>query len=185
MIEEQPLNIACLGWGSLIWKPEALPLAGEWYQDGPELPVEFCRVGDKGELATALCCNAPSSQVLWALLAVDSVEQACASLREREQIAADRQDGIGVFIPDKTEVGPLAEWAAVRKVDAIIWTALPPRLDAIEGRLPSLKDALGYLDGLSGERLEHARHYIEQVPRQIDTPYRRAICKRFGWGQGQ
>ncbi|MDU1189996.1 MAG: hypothetical protein E6990_18890 [Enterobacter sp.] len=52
------MKIACLGWGSLIWKSGALPVAGEWQTDGPSLPVEFCRVSDGGELATAICMNA-------------------------------------------------------------------------------------------------------------------------------
>lgn len=62
--------VACLGWGSLIWKPGSLSLASDWFTDGPELPIEFSWVSDGGELATAICLNAPPCQVLWALLDV-------------------------------------------------------------------------------------------------------------------
>jgi len=34
---------------------------------------------------------------------------------------------------------------------------------------------------LSGAAHEQARDYIEQVPAQIDTPYRREIIARLGW----
>jgi hypothetical protein len=174
--------IACLGWGSLIWKSDPLPLASEWFIDGPVLPVEFSRIGDGGELSTALCMNAPPCRVLWAVLATDSLEQACSALREREQIPAAREDGIGVFVAGGSATGPLAQWASDRQVDAIIWTALPPRLHT-EGRLPTCEDALSYLQSLTGEELEHARDYICQVPAQIDTPYRRVIQKKLGWNQ--
>lgn len=36
--------IAILSWGSLIWKPEALPYQGAWNPGGPVLPLEFTRV---------------------------------------------------------------------------------------------------------------------------------------------
>jgi hypothetical protein len=101
-------------------------------------------------------------------------------LREREKIPNDRQDGVGVFTTNCSALGPLAQWATARKIDAVIWTALPPRLD-VEGLIPSYDDVLGYLKSLSGEKLAHARTYIEQVPQQIDTMYRRAIIKQFGW----
>lgn len=172
--------IACLGWGSLIWKPGALPLASDWFMDGPALPVEFSRIGDGGELATAICLNAPPCWVLWSVLATDSLEQACSALREREQIPAEREDGIGVYRVEASSTGPLAQWASERQIDALIWTALPPRFRS-EGRLPTSEDALAYLRSLTGDKLEHARDYIRQVPAQIDTPYRRDIQKQLGW----
>lgn len=178
------VNIACLGWGSLIWKPDTLPLAGDWYSDGPEVPIEFSRVGDGGELATAICLNAPSVQVYWALMAVDTLDHACAALHEREQIPLERQDGVGRLLTasaSPTPQGVLTRWAQERKIDAVIWTALPPRYMDIEGRIPTEQDAVAYLTSLSGETLQHARAYIERVPAQIDTPYRRAFERQMGW----
>lgn len=174
------MKIACLGWGSLIWKPGALPLASQWLTDGPELPIEFSRVGDGGELSTAICINAPPCQVLWALLAVQTLEEAVHALRLREQIPHDRQDGVGIFTINNSTVGVLGKWAADRQLDAVIWTALAPRFDSVEGLIPSLDDVLGYLISLDGATLEHAKSYIEQVPEQIDTPYRREI-RKLGW----
>jgi hypothetical protein len=175
------MRIACLAWGSLVWKPGVLPVSDEWSGDGPRLPIEFSRVADGGELSTAICLNAPSIPVLWTSLQVDSVAQACAALRQREQIPPEREDGVGWFIPSASNVGELAEWAQARGIDAVIWTALPPRIAGMENRLPSVEDAVDYLAGLTGDACAHARHYIEQVPAQIDTPYRRAIRHQLGW----
>lgn len=175
------MNIACLGWGSLIWKPDTLPLASEWFQDGPLMPIEFSRIGDGGELATAVCMNAPPCKVQWAVLDVLSLDEAVQALRKREGIPDDRQDGVGVFTTTGSNVGVLAEWASARQLDAVIWTALPPRFEDVEGLIPSVDDAIDYLRSLTGETLEHAHSYIRQVPSQIDTPYRREIFKKMRW----
>lgn len=174
------LKTACLGWGSLIWKPGVLPLASDWFNDGPELPIEFSRVGDSGELATTICLNAPPCQVLWAVLDVKSLDEAVQALREREQIPDDRADGVGVFTITSSTVGVLGKWAADRQLDAVIWTDLPPRFEDVEGLIPSLDDVLSYLIALDGKTLEHAKAYMENVPDQIDTPYRREI-RKLGW----
>ncbi|MGN8275913.1 hypothetical protein [Pseudomonas sp. SMN5] len=174
--------IACLGWGSLIWKPQSLPLASEWFVDGPSLPIEFSRISDGGEVATVICPNAPPSRVLWTVLDVGSLDEACRALQEREQIAQERQDGIGILTVGNSPLGIIGEWAAARQIDAVIWTALPPRLEGVEGLVPCIDDVIGYLGALTGEARDHARHYIQQTPAQIDTPYRRAIIKTLGWG---
>ncbi|WP_434577992.1 hypothetical protein J3P95_07645 [Pseudomonas sp. Z5-35] len=173
--------IACLGWGSLIWKPDTLPLASEWFMDGPVLPIEFARVSDNGDLTTAICANAPGCKVLWAVLDLDNLDDAREALRIREGVPQDREDGIGSFVVGATAEGVIAEWAIHRQLDAVIWTGLPPRLRGIEGLVPAAEDAIAYLAGLSGETREHARDYIGKVPSQIDTPYRREILARLGW----
>ncbi|MGO3911154.1 hypothetical protein [Huaxiibacter chinensis] len=175
------MKIACLGWGSLIWKYGPLPVDGEWKPDGPALPVEFCRVSDGGELATALCMNAPAVPVLWAWLSVTTLSQACEALRKREAIPEARCDGIGSLLMTGRNCGFLSSWAAERGIDALIWTGLPPRSGAMEGRVPTVDEAIAYLDSLTGETRDHARDYLNRVPAQISTPYRKVITDVLGW----
>lgn len=175
------MKIACLGWGSLIWKPEALPVKGEWKKDGPHLAVEFCRISDGGELATALCNNVEPVSTLWAWLDCDSLEVACQALKTREGIPQARNDGIGSLIVQQKNAGPLAEWAAAKDIDAVIWTALPAKGARGESNIPTVEETIAYLDGLSGETREHAKTYHQSVPAQIDTAYRRAIAAALGW----
>jgi len=169
------MKIACLGWGSLIWKSGALPVASPWHCDGPPVPIEFVRISEGGELATAICLNATPVPVLWAWLNTASLETACRALREREGIPESRDDGLGILTVTETAVGPLAEWARARGIEGLIWTALPACINGTEGRIPTLKEALDYLQRLEGETRKHARRYIKQVPPQIDTAYRRAF----------
>lgn len=175
------MKIACLGWGSLIWKQDQLPVKGEWMKDGPALPVEFCRVSETGELATAICANAAPLPVLWAWLETDDLALARHALSLREGIPASRADGTGCLIVTEQSPGPLAEWAQARGIEAVIWTALPAKSDSLEGKIPSIEEAIAYLNGLEGEKRHHARRYIERVPLQLTTPYRRAIVKALGW----
>lgn len=175
------MKIACLGWGSLLWKTGALRVRGDWRADGPEVSVEFCRVADGGELSTALCLNAPVLPVFWSLVDTDDLADACHMLRAREQIPEQRTDGVGTVLVKQGHGGHLIPWAAARGLDAVIWTGLPPRFAGVENRVPSQEDAVRYLDELEGEAGQHARHYIEQVPRQLDTPYRAAIRRELGW----
>ncbi|WP_414147689.1 hypothetical protein ACMGGR_19885 [Erwinia sp. BNK-24-b] len=175
------MRIACLGWGSLIWKPGVLPVAGEWKQDGPRLPIEFSRISDGGELATAICLNADPVPVFWAWLDVDNLSTAIQLLKQREAIPAERNDGIGSLKVTDTSAGLLAEWAKARNIDALIWTALPPRNDHVENCIPPIEQAVAYLTALQGETREHARDYIQRVPTQIDTAYRRIIVESLGW----
>jgi len=170
------MKIACLGWGSLIWKTGALPVASQWHHDGPAVPVEFVRISDGGELATAICLNASPVPALWAWLNTASLEHACRALRIREAIPDSRADGVGMMTVTDTSVGPLAEWARAKGIEGVIWTGLPACMAGIEGRIPTLEEARHYLQQLTGETREHAYAYIEQVPAQIDTPYRRAFA---------
>ena len=62
-----------------------------------------------------------------------------------------------------------------RSLDAVIWTALPPRYQQQEGVIPSCDGALAHLASLSGEAAEHAFDYIRRVPAQFDTAYRQRL----------
>lgn len=92
--------------------------------------------GGRGSLLAVRRCRGTTvlpCRVLWARLDVQSIGEACEALRKREQIATERQDAIGVLVVGESPTGELAEWASARQLDAVIWTALPPRLGEREG----------------------------------------------------
>ena len=178
------LRIACLAWGSLIWKHAPLVLASGWHDDGPLLPIEFGREGDAGELATALCPGRPDVRTLWALLAEPSLANAREQLRLREKIPVDRPEGVGSIVVGEPASGlaaRIASWAERHALDAVVWTALPARSANVEGRLPPEDEVIDYLDGLTGVVRAHAEDYVRRTPLAIRTPYRDAIERRLGW----
>jgi hypothetical protein len=176
--------IACLAFGSLLWKPAPLQLASGWMTDGPVLPLEFARVGDKGELSVVLCEQGRPCPTRWAYLEVGDLSRARDGLRRREQIHARHPEWVGsldVRDIDGASDARIARWLCDHPVEAVVWTALPPRIDGEEGRFPSCDEAVAYLDGLSGEVRDHARDYVRRTAPEIDTPYRRAFERRLGW----
>jgi len=81
------MRILCLGWGSLIWNPESLPIKDEWKTDGPALPIEFARQSRDGRLTLVVAQGSWNVEVLWAELDVQTIEDAKSSLAKREGIS--------------------------------------------------------------------------------------------------
>ncbi len=75
--------IVCLGWGSLIWDPRALPWRGDWRRGGPRLPIEFAREAADGRVTLVVTDGAPLVHVLWIELDVSSLEEAMRALAVR------------------------------------------------------------------------------------------------------
>jgi len=80
------MKIACLGWGSLIWRPENLLIRREWFADGVILPIEFARQSKDGRLTLVITEGAKPVRALWALTATDDLATAKNSLLIREGI---------------------------------------------------------------------------------------------------
>lgn len=180
------MRIACLGWGSLIWKPGILPLEAGWRRDGPDLPIDFARESDGGELATVICSTAPMTRVMWTIVRTSSITAAREFLRLREQIPSSRPESVGcVFKGTFDPQIPFAEkidfWAKGQRLDGVVWTALPPRFQGENGRAPSIEEALRYLQDLPIRQRNHAESYVRTTPRFVATALREAICDELGW----
>jgi cation transport regulator ChaC len=79
------MPIACLGWGSLIWQPESLPVKpSDWFPDGPALPLEFARQSSRDRITLVIVKNGPSMPVCWCYLPFETMTDAISALRKRE-----------------------------------------------------------------------------------------------------
>jgi hypothetical protein len=179
------MKIACLGWGSLIWNPDHLPICTEWRTDGPTLPVEFTRQSKDGRMTLAITSNAEAIPVLWAELDVRSLDEARLALADREGIRlALIEISVGVwsanYESDHAEARVIGEWAIVAGVAGVVWTALKPRF-AGKPIGPSCDQVIRHLKTLEGEARHLAEKYIRYTPAQIRTPYRAAIERELGW----
>ena len=175
-------NIACLGWGSLIWCPKNLPIRRFWFDDGPLIPLEFARQSKDDRITLVISLAARPVRSLWALMDSDSLEDAKERLQRREGTTNPEHIGNwsrGQLSP--VSIPRLSEWALARNIDSVVWTALPPKFKGDDNRQPGVEDVLRYLQALTGTARDAAEKYIRRAPRQIDTAYRRRIEAELHW----
>ncbi|MDD5155095.1 MAG: hypothetical protein PHF11_01240 [Candidatus Omnitrophica bacterium] len=176
------MKIACLGWGSLVWNPQDLPVRIPWFNDGPLLPIEFARLSQGERITLVLVADMPCVRSLWALMSITDLDQAKKELarRERTDIA-----NIGSWPPNSNARHEfdkvIGEWAIQKNLEAVIWTALSPRFNSNEKRIPSVEEIISFLKGLPYEKRKYAEEYIRKAPLQINTDYRRKIEVEFNW----
>lgn len=180
--------IACIGWGSLIWDPRKLPVRGDWYTDGPLLPVEFARESSDKRITLVICPALQSVRTLWCHLTVQDLETAKYALARREYDKATPawiKANIGYWNRERDmhgmEAGAIADWAKDRGFAGVVWTNLPCKFNSTSGVFPSEDDVLCHLKALRGKERSDAETYVRKVPPQIDTPYRRRITQELGW----
>lgn len=183
-------RIACIGWGSLVWKPQLLPISGGWKYDGPSLPVEFARHSADGRITLAICPAVARVATCWTYLDVSSIDEAAEKLGLREYDKAspkwindyigrwDRHTGKSSGMESQT----IAAWAALRELDGVVWTNLPCKFGGNNNVMPTADQVITHLQSLVGKERESAEEYVRKAPKQIDTLYRRSIVQELGWG---
>lgn len=180
------MRIACLGWGSLVWKPSRLPIEGPWQTDGPMLPVEFTRHSSGDRITLVLVEGFDPVQTLWNMMRVSDLQSAKRELAARENILThhiDRRTGFWTATGHSGGLGSsqIAAWSMEKGFEGVVWTALPPRFHDADGRIPSAEEVVSFLKSLEQEQQERAEEYVRKAPRQIDTKYRCIIEKELGW----
>lgn len=186
------MNIAVVGWGSLIWCPGNLRIKTRWRSDGPALPIEFARISSDHRVTLVIHPGLPDQPAYWALSAFTTLKEARDNLRAREGAnSADIHyaDFIGNAAPGAPpEIATrITDWLALhRPLEAVIWTGLPGNWGKKAGRDFTPEAAVQYLLGLEAKRdqdpatYRRAREYVTNAPPLIDTDVRRTM-RKHGW----
>ena len=181
IIQKSDGPIACLGWGSLVWDSQTLPLAGEWKTDGPDLPLEFARQSGNGRMTLVIVDSDHFVPVLWSELSVDSLEQAVEALADREGVPDPRTIGRWPNTIDRRYpfIETVSQWATGKGMSGVVWTALKPGMKGKRGTIPSLTEMKAHLEMLDSNAGALAKEYIERAPTQIMTPHRQSLMRVF------
>jgi len=176
------MKISCIGWGSLIWKPDRLKIQNKWFEDGPLLPIEFTRISCDDRVTLIIDEKANPVRTIWALMKVKNLDEAIESLKERERTSKKRiHHVLSSDNPTEEIKKTIRFWLKEKELDAAIWTGLSyskktqnirPNIDTI---IDHLKNIIDY------KTQKVAEEYIRKAPIQIDTEYRRVIERELGW----
>ena len=180
------MQIAFLGWGSLVWDLRGLPVTGGWNADGPQLPLELARISRDGRLTLVLYGGVPPVTTHWALARARTVAEAREHLRVREG-TVERCIGsvpVRVLAESTREIAqPIDHWRKRRRIDAVVWTQLPANFEdeAGCGQPLTAENVIAYLRRLPPEQRRRAEAYIRRAPVQTQTQLRQIIEHRLGW----
>ena len=111
MLKDCQVKIVFLGWGSLIWNPGTLALAGEWQFPGPTLPIEFSRISDNGRLS----------------LVIDEKHGAQVITRFAPASTSDLDAAIEDLRQHLVALAGIRKWVQDQGVEGVVRTALGPR----------------------------------------------------------
>jgi hypothetical protein len=123
--------------------------------------------------------KAAPETVLWAELAVSSLEEARDVLARREGISAKNAARL-IGNSHSSPLHQIMAWTKEKSLTGVVWTALGPRFPGITGE-PTSEQVIAYLKGLAPPVKELAEEYIRKAPRQIRTAYRERIEHPLKW----
>lgn len=186
------MNIAILGWGSLIWCPGGLRVRTRWHADGPSLPIEFARISQDDRLTLVIQPGSTEQSTYWAFSELTDLEDARQNLKTREKTKSRDihhvlRDGTGEGDAPPGISQKIAGWACQHPdIDAVVWTGLQSNWQEKRGRDFTVDDATDFLLALEAARdraraaYDRAREYLTHAPAGIDTAVRQAMRTR-GW----
>jgi hypothetical protein len=176
------MKLVCIGCGSHLWNPGVLRCVGGWHADGPSLPIEFARTSQDGRLTLVLTLGAMSVPCLWTELEYTSPHHAQEVLAGPEGCTLP---GIGLWPGDPPPHPPAltpSQSGPPRGPDAVVWTALTPKFEGVDGNAPgSAEAALTYLKQLDSRQLAKAQEYVERAPVQVQTNFRAVFESELRW----
>ena len=180
--ERSDMQIAVLGWGSLVWDKRDLSIRGKFKTGGPRLPLEFSRKSSDGRLTLIIDQDhgMPPVPTRYAICKFQNLDDAICDLQHRE---GTRSENIGFKSigaggrPPRSKVADeaIADWLKKKQktIDAVIWT----NLGLNENFAFSNKAAEQYLKSLKGVCRVKAREYLVRATKEAKTPLRSQMIK--------
>jgi len=176
------MKIAVICWGSLFWDKGSLKTLGDWKNDGPELPLEFCRISSHGKskerVTLVLNESSPLCVTYWDMLLATDLKTARNNLRDREGVVTD---DIHTFTRNQNPLSAIAKqietWLVDHpEVDAVVWTGLESNWAQIRKKKFSSEDLVQYLDSKK-DSIAKIKEYFEKAPPQVQTAGREVFSK--------
>jgi hypothetical protein len=178
------MNIAVLGWGSLIWCPGQLRIRSMWHSDGPRLEIEFARISKDGRLTLVIHPGSAEQQTYWAMAEHEDLAGTIENLRDRERC---KRSEIGVVKKSRAATEErIGDWLKqIADIDAVVWTNL--RSNWVDKRRSGLScvDALLYVNQLGRQKRERAEQYVRNAPSQVQTELRALLRNNLGWSDNE
>lgn len=181
------MEIACIGWGSLICDPRSLPISSSWNEDGPILPIEFARESSGGRITLVLTSSQEKITTLWALMSVIDVNDAKSKLAEREDIK-DKNIKYSIGFWDAksgdshgNSSSEIKAWAIKKGLDGVVWTNLKYGFKASRNVMPEYSEILKHFKSLTNEERLVAEQYVRKTPSQVATVFRKRLKDDLGW----
>lgn len=183
-------TIALIAFGSLLNNSEGLDI-GLWKEDGPILPLEFCRVSSRLNLTLAINEKIGTfNSTHWSLFKQKSLKSVLPAFVKREKIREEFiSKSVGIidvknklFTEGATKyseklLNDIINWAKNKKIDYVVFSSLSPRFKDATGIPFSPEKALMFIQSLPPKNKKLAVEYIKNT--KIITPFRLLFNKHF------
>lgn len=162
-------TIVYVGWGSLLWNSDDLPVVGIWEKTDFKLPVEFSRISDLGRGRLTLVIDEKNGTLnnIWYIKTKASLNESIKRLRRRESTTKSNVSYINLKSKKKrinntpsSAVAIIEQWAKKNKIDAVIWTSLTSNWKVVRGVEYSCEDAYKYYLESTDEKQRQILDYI-------------------------
>lgn len=186
------MKIAIIGFGTLVTnkntkvnKNKAKIKIGKWQANGPEIPIEFCRVTKLGNLAPVI--NEKHGRMNKTHFAISKHINLKTAFNEFVNVEKINPNRVGVLdtknkdmadcvVRTPKAVNSMVKWAQKNKVDAIIFNSLGIKFKEKLGVAFTPNTALNYLKGLNPKTRKVAIAAIKSVPKNITTPLKDLVA---------
>lgn len=181
-----------IAWGSLLWNFKSLKIETEWTKSNIKFPLNFSRISDSGNgrLTLVIDKTGEMNNVHYARASFSNLNNAINKLKIREKTSNKNIGFINIAsntvrtsLIDNKKIEELVNFANKNKIDALIWTEIPPNFYEVFGKPYSKENAIEYIESkhenkkLYNKILEYI--FLSKIYGNIKTPLSTSLTKKL------